>query len=113
MLELITVALATFTCVVALRALLPFTISPKIMPFAVAAAAYGILKLPASWHLYIQAAAAAGIVALVYRLAIVSEPEPWSVWDAWDRTAGFVARHRKPKKSQARRGAIGNRLPPL
>lgn len=110
MLELLTVALATFTVLMALQAVLPFKLPGRFMPYVVAGIAFGLAALPPADHRYVQAAAYAGLVAVIYRFSVTSPPEPaWSV-----RNVVTAIRLAFPKKKPpARTGPVGNRIPRL
>lgn len=110
MLELLTVALATFTVLMALQAILPFKLPGRFMPFIVAAIAFGLAAVPTADRRYVQAAAYAGLVAVIYRFAVVTTPEPaWSL-----RNVATAIRLAFPaKKPPPRSGPVGNRIPRL
>jgi hypothetical protein len=110
MLTLITTALAVFTVLMAVRAVLPFALPARLMPVLVVAAAHEVGQLPASFHPYVQAAAVAGLVAVIHRFAVAQDPEPWSLRELAERVA--LAFPGKPK-TRARVAGVGNRIPPL
>ena len=106
MLTLITTALAVFTVVMAVRAVLPFALPSRLMPVLVSAAAFGVASVPASYHRYVQAAAVAGLVAVIHKLAVSQDPEPLHV-----RLPRLTLPARP--KTRARSRGIGNRIPSL
>lgn len=108
MLTLVTTALAVFTVLMAVRAALPFALPGRLMPVLVTAAAYGVARLPASYHACVQAAAVAGLVAVVHRFAVAQDPQPWSLRELAERVA--LALPARPK-TRAGGSGVGHRIP--
>jgi hypothetical protein len=104
--ELLTVTLATFTMMMFVLGLMPFRVSPKLMPLAVSAAGYGCMLLYARWPHEIAAVAVAGGVAIVSRYAVSQLPDPWSLDDLLGRLIEMVPQRRPKRVAAAHRHRV-------
>jgi MFS superfamily sulfate permease-like transporter len=87
MFALLVIALATFTAVMGLRALLPFALPTRLMPVILPAVAWGVEWLSPRYYRAVEALAVAGLVVIIHRFAVTQDPEPWGariaeVWRA-------------------------------
>lgn len=121
--ELIVVALATFTAVIFTLGMLPFRVPIRLMPVAVSGAGYGMAVAYQYYPAYVMAAAVAALVVLITRYAVHEQVGPWYVDDflGW-----LVTKVPKPKPRHRRPGppprwnsvldapsGVGQRLPKL
>jgi hypothetical protein len=113
--ELLTVALATFTAVIFTLGLLPFRIARRLMPLAVSAAGYGMTIAYDHAPRLVMGAAVAGLVTVVTRYAVIEAPEPWSFDDFLGALIAWIP-ERPSKRAPAPRGlprGVGRRIPYL
>lgn len=98
--ELLTIALATFTAIVFVLGILPFRIPIRLMPLTVSAAGYGMDVAYQHYQAYVFGAAVAGGVVLITRYGVKENlPGPWIIDDflGWliEKTPKRPPRHRK------------------
>ncbi len=106
MLQLLLVALSTFTILVFLLGLLPFRVHAKLMPALTTGIAWGMYDIRHTILLLLLSAAA--VAALVSRWALGTVPEPWQVNDVLGWLYGRSRPRRKGPEMRPPR-----RVPPL
>ena len=116
--ELILVILSTFTLWVAGRPLLPFSIHPKLAPFAIGGIAYGVTEIHFP-HVVLALAVVTGVslLMILVQLAGIDElPGPWSFHGIrsnlprWPRSTRTTGVGHTPGEAP---GGRGRRIPKL
>lgn len=113
--ELVVVALASFTAAIFLMGAVPFSVPVRLMPLALSGIGYGMDVAYRHDPKFVQAAAVAALVVIITRYSVKEAPGPWHVDDllGWliEKTPRRKPAHRRLPAELPK--GVGRRIPSL